>query len=127
MTNQISIQAGPVQMQATLNDTSVANMIWDTLPIEASANPWGDEIYFGIPVDAELENGQEVVELGDLAYWPSGHAFCIFFGRTPASRGDEIRPASSVTVVGQIQGDPARFKEATSGVRIVISKSNSES
>jgi len=124
MTNQISIQAGPVQMQATLNDTSVANMIWDTLPIEASANTWGDEIYFGIPVDAELENGQEVVEVGDLAYWPPGHAFCIFFGLTPASRGDEIRPASAVIVVGQIQGDAARFKEVASGVQMVISKSH---
>ena len=127
MTNQISIQAGPVQMQATLNDTSVANMIWDALPIEASANTWGDEIYFGIPVDAELENGQEVVEMGDLAYWPPGRAFCIFFGPTPASRGDEIRPASAVIVVGQIQGDPARFKEAARGVQMVIAKSNPES
>ena len=70
----------------------------------------------------ELENGQEVVELGDLGYWPPGHAFCIFFGPTPASRGGEIRPASAVTVIGQIQGDAAGFKEAGSGARVVVDK-----
>ena len=125
MANRISIQAGSVQMEAVLNDAGIAQQIWDALPINASTNTWGDEIYFGIPVDAELENGQEVVELGDLGYWPPGHAFCIFFGRTPASRENEIRPASAVTVIGHIQGDAASFsilKEAGSGARVVIDK-----
>ena len=125
MPHKISIQAGAVQMDATLNDTATARLIWDALPLEAMARTWGDEIYFGIPVDAELENGQEVVEIGNLGYWPPGQAFCIFFGRTPASSGDEIRPASAVTVIGQIQGDSARFKEAGSGVQVIIAKSNS--
>ena len=97
---EIKITAGPVTMSATLNDTATAAMIWDALPIEASANTWGDEIYFGIPVAAGEELGQEVVELGDLGYWPPGSAFCMFFGPTPMSRGDEIRPASPVTVLG---------------------------
>ena len=122
MANRISIQAGSVQMDAVLNDTGAAQQIWEALPISASASTWGDEIYFGIPVDAELENGQEVVELGDLAYWPPGHAFCIFFGRTPASKGDEIRPASAVTVIGQVQGDAASFKDVGSGTRVIINK-----
>ena len=122
MANRISIQAGSVQMDAVLNDTGAAQQIWEDLPISASASTWGDEIYFGIPVDAELENGQEVVELGDLAYWPPGHAFCIFFGRTPASKGDEIRPASVVTVIGQVQGDAASFKDVGSGTRVIIDK-----
>ena len=122
MANRISIQAGSVQMDAVLNDTGAAQQIWEALPISASASTWGDEIYFGIPVDAELENGQEVVELGDLAYWPPGRAFCIFFGRTPASKGDEIRPASAVTVIGQVQGDAASFKDVGSGTRVIIDK-----
>ena len=62
------------------------------LPIEARGSTWGDEIYFSIPVRLSEENGKEV-ELGDIAYWPPGTAFCIFFGPTPASHGDEIRPA----------------------------------
>ncbi len=122
MANRISIQAGSVQMDAVLNDTAAARQIWEALPINASANTWGDEIYFGIPVDSELEAGREVVEFGDLGYWPPGHAFCIFFGPTPASQGDEIRPASAVTVIGQVQGDVTAFKQVTGGTTVVLEK-----
>jgi len=92
------------------------------LPIEARANTWGDEIYFGIPVKVGPENPREVVELGDLAYWPPGNAFCIFFGRTPASRGDEIRPASAVNVFGRVEGDPKVFKKVRSGDAVRIER-----
>ena len=119
---QIKITAGPVVVSATLNDTATAAMIWDALPIEASANTWGDEIYFAIPVAAGDETGQEVVDLGDLAYWPPGNAFCIFFGPTPMSRGNEIRPASAVTVVGKICGDPTVFKQVASGAPVLIDR-----
>ena len=119
---QIKITAGPVVVSATLNDTATAAMIWDALPIETSANTWGDEIYFAIPVAAGDETGQEVVDLGDLAYWPPGNAFCIFFGPTPMSRGNEIRPASAVTVVGKICGDPTVFKQVASGAPVLIER-----
>lgn len=122
MTTQIRITAGSVQVIATLNDTNTASAVANALPIEASANTWGDEVYFGIPVDADLEDGQEVVEMGDLGYWPPGRAFCIFFGRTPASRGDEIRPASAVTVIGRVEGDATVFKQVQSGATISIAR-----
>ena len=77
--------------------------IWDVLPFESKAQTWGDEIYFSIPVAVDEENAKEVVELGDLGYWPPGAAFCIFFGKTPASKGDEIRPASRVNVFGKLE------------------------
>ncbi|MFQ6126756.1 MAG: cyclophilin-like fold protein [Candidatus Heimdallarchaeota archaeon] len=77
--------------------------IWEALPIEAKVQTWGDEIYFSIPVDVAEENAKEVVNLGDLGYWPPGAAFCIFFGKTPASKGDEIRPASRVNVFGALK------------------------
>ncbi len=98
----IRITAGAVQLDAQLNDTETARAVWEALPISEPAGTWGDEIYFGIPVEAELEEGQEVVDMGDLGYWPPGHAFCIFFGPTLASRGGEIRPASAVTVIGRV-------------------------
>ncbi len=113
---------GPVE--AVLNDESpdTAKAVWEALPIEARANTWGDEIYFGIPVKADTENPREVVGLGDLAYWPPGNAFCIFFGKTPASRGDEIRPASAVNVFGKVEGDPKAFKKVRSGDTIRIER-----
>lgn len=122
MATQIRISAGGVQAIARLNDTNTAQAVAAALPIEASANTWGDEIYFSIPVNAELERGQEEVELADLGYWPPGRAFCIFFGPTPASRGDEIRPASAVTVIGRVDGDATVFKQVHPGTAITIEK-----
>ena len=120
MATRIRITAGGLEVSATLNETDTSRSFAGALPIEASANTWGDEIYFGIPVDAGLERGQEVVELGDLGYWPPGRAFCIFFGLTPASRGDEIRPASAVTVIGRVEGDATIFRQVRSGEAITI-------
>ncbi len=118
---KITIQAGKVSATAILHQTPTADAIWTALPIEGRANTWGDEIYFSIPVEAELEkNAQEVVQPGDLGYWPTGTAFCIFFGPTPASRGNEIRPASAVNIVGKVQGDPKVFKQVASGAKVVL-------
>ncbi len=73
--------------------------------MKAGANRWGGEIYFSIPVEAGLETGaREVVQPGEIGYWPPGSAFCIFFGRTPASEGEEIRAASPVNIVGRLEG-----------------------
>ena len=69
---------------------------------------------------AGLESPREVVEPGDLGYWPPGRAFCIFFGPTPMSRGGEIRPASPVSVVGRLAGDPKVFKTVRAGTRVTV-------
>jgi len=120
MVRRIEIVAGEVAAEAELNETETAEAIWDALPIEGAANTWGDEIYFSIPLTLELEDGQEVVQLGELGYWPPGRAFCIFFGPTPASEGDEIRPASAVNIFGRILGDATAFKAVKDGTQVTI-------
>ena len=120
MPKRIKITAGSLVVDAELNDTRTASAVWDALPIQANGSTWGDEVYFRIPVEAELESGQEVVELGDLGYWPPGQAFCLFFGPTPASQGDEIRPASEVTVIGKIIGDGGVLKGVSSSISVLI-------
>jgi len=122
MKGQIRITAGSVTALAELNDTKTANTIWQALPLSSNVNVWGDEIYFTIPVEIELENGQEVVRLGDLGYWPQGSAFCIFFGRTPISRGDEIRAAGPVNIFGKLIDDPELFKGVKQGEKIVVER-----
>lgn len=117
---KIRLQAGKVTLKAELNETRTARLIGDALPLRASGNRWGDEIYFTIPVRTSLERGQELVERGDLAYWPTGAAFCLFWGPTPMSEGDEIRPASAVTVVGRILDDATRLSEVPDGAEVVI-------
>lgn len=122
MAHSITITAGAVEVSAELNDTDAAEAVWDALPISASGSTWGDEIYFRIPVAAEPEDLQEVVDFGDLAYWPPGSAFCIFFGPTPASRGDEIRPASAVAVIGRIAGDAAQLRQVSAGTTVTVTQ-----
>lgn len=122
MDKRIRIKAGSVEAVAELNDTGTAQAIWDALPINASANRWGDEIYFSIPVSVEQEKGQELVDVGDLGYWPPGKGFCIFFGPTPMSEGAQPRPASPVTVFGKVTGDATIFKSVKSGTPITIEK-----
>jgi len=101
---------------------NTAKAIWEKLPIEAKANRWGDEIYFPIPVQIGEENAEETVNLGDLGYWPPGNSFCIFFGATPISRGNEIRPADPVNVFGKVTGDPKVFRKVRSGEKIRIER-----
>ncbi len=118
---RIRITVGDVALEAELNDTATAAKIGEALPIRSSFNTWGDEIYFSIPVDAELDDSaQEVVEVGDLGYWPPGSAFCIFFGLTPVSEPGRIMPASAVNVVGKVAGDVTSLKQAMRASEVVL-------
>jgi hypothetical protein len=120
MLRRIEIAADEVTVTAELNETQTAEAVWDALPLEGAAHTWGDEVYFSIPLALELESGQDVVELGDLGYWPPGKALCIFFGPTPASRGEEIRPASAVTIFGSVVGDATVLKAVAEGARVSV-------
>ena len=119
--SQIKIEFEKISIDADLNDSETANKIKKILPLSSSINTWGDEIYFSIDVDVPEINSKEFVELGDLAYWPPGNAFCLFFGLTPASEGDDIRPASPVNIIGKILGDLEILKSVKSGEKVSIS------
>jgi len=120
---KISISVEGFNIEAELNNSQTAEKVWKLLPIEGQVNTWGDEIYFSIGEEIELEKtANEVVSMGDLAYWPPGKAFCIFFGKTPASQGDDIRAASPVNVFGKIIGDAKIFKQVHSGSNISVQK-----
>ena len=124
MSHRIVIEAGSVTVQAELNDSPTAELIWQALPITAQANTWGDEIYFGVPVQAvQADDARAEVEVGDLGYWPVGSAFCIFFGPTPLSTDAQPRAASPVNVVGRVLGDATAFREVRGGSAVTLSRS----
>ncbi len=124
MSRIINIEFDNSSFEGALNDSNTSNLIWDSLPINSSVSTWGDEIYFSIPVSDDEDNSKEVVELGDLGYWPPGNAFCIFFGLTPASSEGEIRPASAVNILGNIVGELDSLKQVKPGESVIISKKN---
>lgn len=123
----IKITAGTVTVGAELNDSETAKAIGEELPIEAIAHRWGGEIYFSIPVEIGLEgDSRDVLEPGELGYWPTGTAFCIFFGATPASAGDEPRAASNVNVFGKITGDFSQLWDVADGESVIIESTEGE-
>jgi hypothetical protein len=119
----VRILAGGFVVEAGLNDSETAGLLWDALPITGRAQTWGDEIYFSIPVSAdEAVDSQETVEMGAVAYWPPGKALCFFWGPTPMSAAGEIRPASAVNVMGLIDGDPTVLARVPDGSEIVVER-----
>jgi hypothetical protein len=123
MVRRVIITVGEARFRAELNDTATAMAIMEVLPVEAQASRWGGEIYFPIPVRAGIEGGaREVIEAGELGYWPPGGVFCIFFGRTPASEGDEIRAASPVNIVGRVEGGLDELWKVPDGAKVSLRK-----
>ncbi len=121
MPHSIVIKASEVAFEGELNDSVTGKAIYGALPIRAKGQRWGGEIYFNIPVSCELEeDSREVLEEGELGYWPPGTAFCIFFGATPASGGDEIRAASAVNIIGRMKGDLSGLWDVPDGAEVCI-------
>ncbi len=124
MPTDIIITAKHLRMTGVLYDTPIGAALAQALPFSGTAHRWGDEIYFAVPqVVQELEDDSRVkVEVGDLAYWPAGKAFCIFFGLTPTSVPGEIRPASAVNLVGRVLGDPCCFGDIQDGDQVTVTR-----
>jgi len=118
----IIIRTGEIEVKSEIILNETGKAIYSKLPIKSTVNRWGEEIYFSIPANLEAENAREVVTTGDLGYWPPGTAFCIFFGPTPMSRGEEIRPASPVNVFGKVVGDATVFKQVASGTEVSVER-----
>lgn len=120
---RLMITAGDVSASAELLDSPTADAVWEALPLEVPGNTWGDEIYFAIPAEVEADPGARAdVAVGDLGYWPPGNAFCIFYGRTPASNGDAPRAASPVNLIGRVLGDATVFRRVRSGAPVRIER-----
>jgi len=118
---KIKITVGDLCVEGELDNTTTGQKVAEALPIRTSFSTWGDEIYFTIPVKADLdETAREEVDLGDLGYWPTGDAFCIFFGPTPMSTPGKIIPASAVNIIGRVAGDATRFKEVVDAGDVLV-------
>jgi hypothetical protein len=104
-----------------LNDTPTATKLLKALPCSSSANTWGEEVYFSVPVRAELEpNAQQVVPAGTICFWVQGHSLAIPFGPTPVSHGDECRLVTKVNMLGELEGDPKVLKSVRDGADIRV-------
>lgn len=121
MAYRVEIEAGDIVVHALLSGSATAEAVAEALPLEGVASRWGDEIYFAIPVAlAGSEDSRTEMAVGELGYWPTGSAFCIFFGPTPVSRGAEPRAYSEVNPFGQVEGDATILRGVSDGQTITV-------
>lgn len=119
MRQTITIQVESIVLAAELYDSDGARTFAAALPLEVTMSRWGEEYYgnCGLSLPA-APDARDVMEIGELAYWPPGSALCIFFGPTPASRGGEPRAASAVNPLGRILDDCSRLRALQASVRV---------
>jgi hypothetical protein len=103
----LHIRFGDLTVTVDLLDTPTARAVVEAAPFAATAQTWGEEVYFSAPLPALAREAEarEVVELGEVAVWVEGAAIALGYGPTPVSRGDEIRLAAPVNVVGTARED----------------------
>lgn len=126
MARDILIRSGDVAVRARLLDTPTADAVWRALPLYARAQTWGEEVYFRVPLSNPQEAGaRAVVAPGEIAFWPDGDAIAIGFGRTPISRGDEIRLASPCNIWARALDDVRAFAAVADGDEIAVLQADS--
>ena len=69
------------------------------MPIRGIPSKWGKEYYFYTQLKLPIENtAKQVIEFGEIAYWPNGDAIAIGYGKTPISTANEIKLADKCNV-----------------------------
>jgi hypothetical protein len=121
MSQQISITIQDQLFTAELNDSPAANQLRDALPLKLRMSRWGDEYYGDCRLTISPDAGaRELVEVGEIAYWPPGSALCFFFGPTPASTDERPRAASAVVPLGKFTGSVEALKSFGSSIEAEI-------
>ncbi len=112
MRRVIKIKLDDLELTAELNNSKTAALFKKMLPLSFTMNRWGDEYYGDCSIQAEeSSDAKELMEVGELAIWPPGNAFCIFFGPTPVSEDEKPRAASAVNPIGKLVDDPLPMKK----------------
>jgi hypothetical protein len=122
---RVTFTFGSLDLTARLRDSPTADAVWQSLPLEAEAQTWGEEVYFGVPVETVREaDARDVVEAGEIAFWVEGNAIAIGFGPTPVSRGEEIRLVAPVNVWADAEGDVRALAEVMGGEPIHVKRAD---
>jgi hypothetical protein len=123
MPEQLRITIGDVSLTVTCRDTPTARAVAEACPLTGAARTWGEELYFGVPLEvAQDPDARAVVEPGEIAFWPGGQAIAIGFGPTPISQGDEIRLAAPTNIFADAEGDVRALKSVQAGAPVWVER-----
>jgi len=122
---RLRIRAGKLALEAELRDTPTTQALTEALPFEATAQTWGEEVYFTTPVSAKLEaDARQVVEPGTVCFWTEGAALALPYGRTPISTDERPRLAARCNVLGHLVGDAGALASIKSGQKIRVERAD---
>lgn len=117
---RVRFETSTESFDGALNENGIAKAIAQKLPIASTVMRWGEELYFDAPVKMRNTKPTREVKVGDIGYWPEGPSLCIFFGKTPASNGNEPRPASDITIVGHTDAPVELLRAVAEGTSITV-------
>lgn len=121
MSINICIKWHKGSVNGILQDSPSTRALIKALPHTAKAKTWGDEVYFDIPIDVQMEaDAQQVVPPGTIGFWLEGGALALPFGPTPISKRDECRLASEVNLLGQLEDNPKLLSSIRAGDEITV-------
>ena len=122
---RLRISAGKLALEAELRDTPTTQALAEALPFEATAQTWGEEVYFTTPVSAKLEpDARQVVEPGTVCFWTEGDALAVPYGRTPISTDERPKLAARCNVLGQLVGEARALAGIKSGQKIRVERAD---
>ena len=122
---RLRITAGRLALEAELRDTPTTEALAAALPFEATAQTWGEEVYFTTPVSAKIEpDAKQVVEPGTVCFWTEGDALALPYGRTPISTDERPKLAARCNVLGRLLGDAGALAAIKSGAKIRVERAD---
>ncbi|WP_435102607.1 cyclophilin-like fold protein [Arhodomonas sp. AD133] len=106
---------------ATLDDSAESRALADALPSMSTAQTWGEEVYFSLPVEQDVrDDAQQVVDPGEVCFWVEGGALALPYGRTPISQGDESRLVAPCNRLGRLEEDARVLASVRDGDEIRV-------
>ena len=122
--NSINLKFSNYTLNIKLRSTNTANAIKNILPFKSIVKTWGDEIYFEIPIEKNIDlesDAKDVINLGEVAYWIDGKSIAIGYGKTPISQNNEIRLAAKTNIWGDAVLDVKELGKIRDGDEVIIS------
>ncbi len=122
--NSINLKFSNYTLNIKLRSTNTANAIKNILPFKSIVKTWGDEIYFEIPIEKNIDlesDAKDVIDLGEVAYWIDGKCIAIGYGKTPISQNNEIRLAAKTNIWGDAVINIKELSKIKDGDEVIIS------
>ena len=122
--NNINFKFSSYTINIKLRSTKTAIAIKNILPFKSIVKTWGEEIYFEIPIEESLvleNDAKDIINVGEIAYWIEGKCIAIGYGKTPISKGNEIKLAARTNIWGDALLNIKELDKIKDGDEVVVS------